>query len=114
MPTRELRAASVGKTYQECIATCERTFPQPPAQTAILSIGPLWGWSDDIVRITGINLFNQLSVTVDSRIAPVISTNAAVLSRAWDIVDFKIPLLTSNVLGPISFPAVVTTGSKVF
>ena len=101
-------------TLNGCTSTCRKSFPQGPAPTRIGSIDPLWGWSGDKVRITGNSLFDQLSITVGGQPAAIISTNSAIASRSFDIVDFRIPTVNSTVLGPVSFPMVIKAGGREF
>jgi hypothetical protein len=109
--------AQRGLCYQQfnaCTRDCQRHYPTDPVATRIDSVAPLYGWSSDQVRISGGNLFSGLAVTIGGDAAQIISTNQGVASRAWDIVDVRVPTLRSDIRGAIKYLMVVKAGGSTF
>jgi hypothetical protein len=84
----------------DCATPPPTTVP-PPSVTTISQITPSFGWSGDAMSLKGYH-FTNATVTVQGQ-------SATVTGRSDTQINFLVPTITSNVVGPVSVPVVVSS-----
>ncbi len=102
------------KAGLDCKAACRNSNVQWGVP-ALSAVEPLWGWSGDVIRVSGSFLFQpNLTVTIAGQSTTTKSSNRASLRRSFDVLEVQVPALHSDVKGPVMFPLVITAGNQTF
>lgn len=88
---------------QPCDLDCPLPGPTPtlPSVTTIYGISPAAGWSGDSITVTGVRL-SGATVTVNG-------IPATVTVRTTSSLTFTVPVIHSDVAGPVSIPVAITS-----